>query len=77
MSKIVMIKSTKGSANEHGSETRVYEAGEELETAQEWQMTLAQSFVEQGFAMEAGGNQAVSETKETTPKKGRPRKVKS
>ena len=68
MAKIVMIKTSKGTVNESGSITRTYEAGEELETKEDWQKTLAQSFVEQGLAEEAGGNQKVPETKASKAK---------
>ena len=74
MAKIVMIKSSKGTANESGSIVRVYEAGEELETKEEWQKILAESFVEAGVAEEAGGNQVVPETKADKPKRAKPRK---
>lgn len=74
MAKIIMIKTAKGTANESGSITRVYEAGEELETKEEWQKTLAESFVEQGLAEQAGGNQSVPETKEQKTKGAKPPK---
>ena len=74
MAKIIMIKTAKGTANESGSMTRVYEAGEELETKEEWQKTLAKSFVDEGLAEEAGGNQAVPETKADKPKGAKPPK---
>lgn len=77
MAKIVMIKSSIGVANEHGSQTRSYQAGEELEIKEDWQKALAQSFLEQGVANEVGGNQAVPETKKTPAKKGRSRKSNS
>lgn len=70
MAKIVMIKSSIGVANEHGSQTRSYQAGEEIEIKEDWQKALAQSFLEQGVANEVGGNQAVPETKKQ-PAKGK------
>lgn len=70
MAKIVMIKSSIGASNEHGSQTRNYMVGEELELKEDWQKTLAQSFIEAGVANEVGGNQAVPETKQQ-PAKGK------
>ena len=76
MAKIVMIKSSIGAANEYGSQTRNYMVGEELELKENWQKTLAQSFVDAGVANEVGGNQAVPETKEQ-PAKGKRTTTKS
>ena len=68
MAKVVMIKSSIGVSNEHGSQTRSYQAGEELELKEVWQKTLAQSFIDAGVANEVGGNQSVPETKEQPAK---------
>lgn len=72
-----MIRSSKGASNEYGSETRVYQVGEELETKEQWQKTLAQSFLDEGSASEIGGNQEVPETKKAPIKKGRKAKPKT
>jgi hypothetical protein len=68
MAKVVMIKSSIGVSNEHGSQTRSYQAGEELELKEVWQKTLAQSFIDACVANEVGGNQFVPETKEQPAK---------
>lgn len=50
--KIKMLTATKGAANEFGSATKVYYAGEELDTQLPWQARLAQTFVSMGVAAE-------------------------
>lgn len=74
--KIVMIKNTKGAARSDGSVTMAFNVGEEY-TAEDWQVKMFQGFVNSGLANEVGGNQVVPETKQTTVKKGRSRKVES
>ena len=49
---IKMIQSAIGSANESGNATREYKEGEIISCDKEWQKTLANIFVTEGFAME-------------------------
>tara|TARA_R100001530_G_C4286811_1_gene147006 strand:- start:422 stop:649 length:228 start_codon:yes stop_codon:yes gene_type:complete len=49
---IKMIQNAFGSANESGNATKEYKEGEIISCDKEWQKTLAQIFVTEGFAME-------------------------
>lgn len=49
---IKMIQNAFGSANESGNATKEYKDGEIISCDTEWQKTLAQIFVSEGFAME-------------------------
>ena len=49
---IKMIQSAIGSANESGNATREYKEGEIISCDKEWQKTLANIFVTEGFAMD-------------------------
>jgi hypothetical protein len=60
---IVMTHSAKGSANMYGSETRMYEAGEQLVTDAPWQQALADNFIAAGLARDTKTVQP-TETKE-------------
>ena len=51
--KIIMTQSVRGSANQYGNETRMYNEGEELVIDQPWQKALADNFLAAGFAKEA------------------------
>lgn len=73
MKKVKMIISTLGTANEHGSITRMYKVDEVLSTRESWQKTLAQSFIDAGMAIEFGGNEEPKETKKKPAKKRRAR----
>lgn len=55
--------SAKGSSNKDGTQTRVYNAGEELETIAPWQKNLAQQFIDLGFAVESAKIE-IDETKD-------------
>ena len=67
---IVMTHSAKGSANMYGSETRMYEAGEQLVTDAPWQQALADNFIAAGLARDTKTVQP-TETKQTTPERAR------
>lgn len=51
--KIIMTQSVRGSANQYGNETRMYNEGEELVIDKPWQEALAKNFLASGFAKEA------------------------
>lgn len=74
MLKVKMLTSMIGTANRYGSETRMYNAGEELVASEWWQISLAETFVSLGAACYADEEQ-VEEVKETPKRRGRAKKV--
>ena len=50
--KIKITKSIVGTANALGSQTKMYNMGEEFEAVEDWQITLAHQFMESGLAEE-------------------------
>ena len=50
--KIIMTKTARGSANQFGNETRLYNEGEEIILDQPWKEALARNFVVAGLARE-------------------------
>ena len=65
-----MTHSAKGSANVYGSETKMYQAGEEIVIDAPWKETLANNFIAAGLARDT---KVVSptETKQTKPERAR------
>lgn len=49
---IIMTKTVKGSANQYGNETRMYNEGEEIVIDAPWKQTLADNFLASGLAKE-------------------------
>lgn len=49
---IIMTKTVKGSANQYGNETRMYNEGEEIVIDAPWKQTLADNFLAAGLAKE-------------------------
>jgi len=49
---IKMLVSTLGASNEYGSETRMYEAGEEIIIDKPWKQALVANFIAAGVAQE-------------------------
>ena len=74
MIKVKMLTSMIGTANCHGSETRVYNAGEELMASEWWEISLAETFVSLGAACYAD-EERVEEVKETPKRRSRAKKV--
>ena len=60
---IIMTKTAKGSANQYGNETRMYNEGEEIVIDAPWKQTLADNFLASGLAKETK-TIAPTETKE-------------
>ena len=50
--KIKITKSIVGTANALGSQTKMYNIGEEFEAIEDWQITLAHQFMDAGCAQE-------------------------
>jgi hypothetical protein len=49
---VKMLVSTLGASNEHGSEVRMYEAGEEIIIDKPWKQALVANFIGAGVAQE-------------------------
>ena len=49
---IIMTKTVKGSANQYGNETRMYNEGEEIVIDAPWKQALADNFLASGLAKE-------------------------
>ena len=49
---VKMLVSTLGASNEHGSEVRMYEAGEEIIIDKPWKQALVANFIGAGVAEE-------------------------
>jgi hypothetical protein len=76
---IKMLMDVKGSNDENGTSTKLYKAGEELETAQDWQKNLAQRFIEAGMAVETSSitiDEVKSDDSDNEKKKSFRRKAK-
>ena len=50
--KVIMAQTAAGSSNQYGSETRIYQAGEEIILDQPWKEALAKNFIASGLARE-------------------------
>jgi len=64
---VKMLTSTLGSANEYGSKTRMYEAGEEIIIDAPWKQALVDNFIGAGVAEE-------TKVVQPTETKSKPRK---
>ncbi len=68
--KIMMIKSAKGISRADGAGTMTYEAGQQYEGTEDWEVNVLGGFVRMGIANEIGGNAGPTETKKkAAPKK--------
>ena len=67
---IKMIRQTVGVANSLGSQTRTYEAGEELSDTQEWEKARNANFLSRGLAEETKVVKP-TETKTAAPTRAR------
>ena len=68
--KVIMTQTMAGASNEHGSESRIYKAGEEIVPDQPWKQALAHNFLSAGVAREVKVI-APSETKTKSRKRAR------
>ena len=50
--KVIMTQTGAGSSNQYGSETRLYQEGEEIILDQPWKEALAKNFISSGLARE-------------------------
>lgn len=87
---IIMTQTVRGSANQYGNETRMYNEGEEIIIDAPWKQALADNFLRSGLAKEtkvveptstgddapvAAENGVKSTIKKAiSPKRGRPKK---
>ena len=62
---VKMLVSTLGASNQYGSETRIYEEGEEIIIDRPWKQALVENFLNSGVAREV----KVIEPTETKSKK--------
>ena len=69
-----MTTSAYGSANESGNASKEYKEGQIIECVKPWQIDLANSFIELGFAIEVKANEP-TETK-TAKKKSKKKTTK-
>lgn len=67
--KIKMLTATKGASNQFGSATKIYEAGETLDTQAPWQLNLAKAFLSMGVATEVQDHNPIDEVKAPTKRK--------
>ena len=49
---VKIIHTAKGTADKNGATSRVYEAGEEINAKEPWQVNLMQTFINEGWAEE-------------------------
>ena len=67
---VKMIREAVGVANRLGSQTRTYEAGEELSDNEDWEKARNINFIDRGLALETKVVKP-TETKATTPERAR------
>ncbi len=67
---VKMIRQAVGVANRLGSQTRTYEAGEELSDNEDWEKARNANFIDRGLAQETKVVKP-SETKATAPERAR------
>ena len=73
--KVMMIKSAKGITRADGAATMTYEAGQQYEGKEDWEVRVLSGFVRMGVANEIGGNAGPTETKKAPKKKAAPKKA--
>ena len=72
---VKMIRQAVGVANHLGSQTRTYEAGEELSANEDWEKARNANFLERGLAQETKVIKPM-ETKDSTPAPSKKGKIK-
>jgi len=73
--KITMIKTMQGASTAMGNESMTYEAGETYDMSSDWQIAIANAFVDAGGAIKAGlKEKKVVEPTETQAETDAPKK---